>query len=117
MKTGIELIVKERKRQVEEEGYSGKHDERHRYGELGRAAACYASPELLYRKMDYANSFEFDDPFPFLGKYDKRITWKGGNVKQAPKKFSKRKRINLLAKAGALCAAEIDRLQRKALGE
>jgi hypothetical protein len=38
--TGIELIAAERKRQVEKEGYTAKHDSQWVKGELAGAAVC-----------------------------------------------------------------------------
>lgn len=40
--TGIELIAEERRRQIEQEGYTPEHDDAQRDGELAHAAACYA---------------------------------------------------------------------------
>lgn len=40
--TGIELIAKERRRQVEAEGWDADHDAQHDAGELACAAAAYA---------------------------------------------------------------------------
>ena len=40
-KTGIELITKERERQIKEEGYTIEHDDSHYSGELAQAARAY----------------------------------------------------------------------------
>ena len=87
---GIELIENERKRQIEEEGYDKEHDKKLKAGELAMAGACYALPE--YERM-YVD--DFDELWPFENKY-----WKP----------SPKDRIKELSKAGALIAAEIDRL-------
>ncbi|MCW3466550.1 hypothetical protein [Chitinophaga nivalis] len=93
MKTGIEIIAAERRRQVNEEGFTTEHDDCHHVGELADAAMCYCmSP--IYRP---ANNF------PPLG-----WPWLGPNNDG----FKPCDRIKELAKAGALIAAEIDRLQR-----
>ena len=42
MKTGIELITKERTRQINEEGYTLALDSLYKPGELTSAAICYA---------------------------------------------------------------------------
>jgi hypothetical protein len=42
--TEIELIAAERKRQIEEEGWTAEHDEQWKKGELAKAAMCYAMP-------------------------------------------------------------------------
>lgn len=50
METGIEIIAKERNRQVEEEGYTSENDALLHDDDLARAAACYALPPI-YRKL------------------------------------------------------------------
>lgn len=96
MKTGVELIAEERQRQITEEGWSSAHDTLHSGGELSLAAACYAaSPLELYSKEEYANSTRFNKLIPF------------GSYEIDKKKTELRKLII----AGALIAAEIDRLQ------
>lgn len=87
MKTGTEIITEERKRQIEKEGYSHKHDDNHINGEISLAAVSYAIPPK-YRKL--RNSLFPWDVF----------------------KPTPADRIKELAKAGALIAAEIDRLNR-----
>lgn len=42
MNKAIEDVIAERKRQVEEEGWSHAHDDKHNSCELAAAAACYA---------------------------------------------------------------------------
>ena len=39
MKTGIELIAEERKRQIEEEGWTAEHDDQQTDGEIAEAAS------------------------------------------------------------------------------
>ncbi|HJV19310.1 MAG TPA: hypothetical protein VJ552_05475 [Sediminibacterium sp.] len=41
MKTGIELIVEERQRQISVEGWTSEHDDLHIDGQLSRAALAY----------------------------------------------------------------------------
>ncbi len=105
--TGIERIAKERQRQVDKLDWSAEHDDEHDGGELALVAALYASPERLYAKHEYAAGVRFEDPFP--------NDWgdarpHNGNV---PKVATDKQAIRLLEKAGALIAAEIDRLLRK----
>lgn len=83
-KTGIEVIAEERQRQIKEEGWTLEHDKQWKHGELAEAAACYAS--LIDRPFDV---WPFD------------MSW----WKPTPND-----RIRELQKAGALIAAEIDRL-------
>jgi hypothetical protein len=54
MKTGIELIAEERKRQIEVEGWTAEHDDEHTDGELALAAVCYATPIKLYERLERA---------------------------------------------------------------
>jgi hypothetical protein len=89
MTTGIELITEERKRQIEAENWSSKHDDGHKWGELALAAMCYAHP-LVNKKTGVHLRW------PWFKKW-----WKPSNDP-----------IRNLTKAGALIAAEIDRLLR-----
>ncbi len=108
---GIERIAKERKRQTDKLGWSPEHDDHHDGGELALVAACYASPERLYVRREYAAGLSFDDPFP--GHWpDARPH--NGNVLKDP---TDAQAVRLLEKAGALIAAEIDRLLRKKSAE
>lgn len=110
---GIERIAAERQRQVERHKWTPEHDDSHSEGELALAAVCYATPELLYKKHDYANRVEFVDPWPESWDrcYDRRPYPDGGNV-VSNDSVAKELRIRMLEKAGALIAAEIDRLLR-----
>jgi hypothetical protein len=83
---GAECIAAERKRQIEEEGFTAEHDNRLGNGVLAAAAACYAVPALAEKA--------------YLWPFD-RSWWK----------LVPENRIRELEKAGALIAAEIDRLQ------
>jgi hypothetical protein len=83
--TGALLIMEERSRQEEDEGYSEDHDREFVNEELAQAAAFYAIPEK------YGEMLVF---WPF----------------KEPHKKHKHGRIRQLVIAGALIAAEIDRL-------
>lgn len=96
-KTGIELISEERKRQIEKEGWSAEHDSSHYEGELAIAASIYAAPDNI---RDYGDDHEYE--VPYFWPWDKEW-WKP----------SPEDRIRELVKAGALIAAEIDRLQNQ----
>lgn len=102
---GAERIVKERVRQISEEGWTAEHDDQHTDGEIARAAACYAAEagdtcieEVVEVGPDI---MEGKNPWPWDKKWDKRVL----NPSTCDK-------IRMLEKAGALCAAEIDRLLR-----
>lgn len=91
-KTGVELIAEERKRQIEIEGWTAEHDAKYVCGELTDAAVCYAIRGYWRTRYD-----------SFL-----KIVWPWDPKWWKP---SQDDRIRELAKAGALIAAEIDRLQ------
>lgn len=93
-KTGIELIAEERKRQIEVEGWTPEHDSNHNCGQLSDAAICYAMRGYWKKRL----STWFAVIWPF------GIEWY---------KPSENDRVRDLVKAGALIAAEIDRLQNK----
>ncbi len=86
---GVAAIAAERRRQVEAEGWTPEHDDQHTRGELARAAACYA--------LAYDLGSERELLWPWAEDW-----WKPAD------------RIRDLEKAGALIAAEIDRLKRAA---
>jgi hypothetical protein len=88
---GVALIAAERRRQIEAEGWTPEHDDEHGDGELAAAAACYAGP---------AWSLLREHEPPLMWPWDEKW-WKPGD------------RIRELTKAGALIAAEIDRLLRQ----
>ena len=97
MSTGIQLIADERNRQIEEEGWTAEHDARHKSDELAIAAACYAVAETR-ANVTVASC---------LTLHHQKDAWPWNN-------FDKRRqhnRLRQLAIAGALIAAEIDRLQ------
>lgn len=97
--TGAELIAAERKRQIYVEGYTSEHDDAHRDGSIARAAACYASTAAA----QVTTAQLLPDCF-----VHKDWPWQRND-------FSASKDpIRNLVKAGALIAAEIDRLQRLA---
>jgi hypothetical protein len=92
---GVALISAERGRQIAVEGWTPEHDDAHQYREIARAAiayACAAAHPLIYSRT-YTPS-----EWPWEFKW-----WK-----PSPDP------IRNLVKAGALLAAEIDRLKRAA---
>lgn len=111
MKTGLELILEERRRQIEKEGYNTEHDSHHEDGSIAMAAACYAAPKEIYEvRVRNNQTILFEDPFPWgeetFGRGERG--WKYSNTKE---KKAGKSRIRQLQIAGALIAAEIDRLQ------
>lgn len=103
--SGASMIAEERLRQIEEEGYDKKHDDNHAAGQLAMAAVAYAIPmtDLIPNAWPWdAEEFKkeaegFITPSP--GGDKDRAEWIYG-------------RTDDLVKAGALIAAEIDRLGR-----
>lgn len=92
--TGIELIATERQRQIDGEGYSPEHDQAFEPDEeLAIAAVCYALP-ASHRDTGYPRSVA-PTLWPWADQY-----WKP----------TPDDRVRELVKAGALIAAEIDRL-------
>ena len=101
---GAGMIARERQRQKAEEGWTAEHDDKHTRRELALAACAYALP----------------GPYNFNGEvitpqriYD--LTWWDQKWFKRSDKNDMRPEnmIPNLVKAGALIAAEIDRLKRK----
>jgi hypothetical protein len=110
--SGVELIAKERERQITKEGFDAAHDDLHSDGELALAAVCYASPDPIFTRTDYVNRVSYGDPWPWDDGFDKRHDTKSALLLPDPRERSDGRRLDLLVKAGALIAAEIDRLLR-----
>lgn len=85
MKSGVELISDERKRQIEEEGFTKVMDSYLKENDLTKASICYMK----------ANLMPFDDAI-------RDFPWASSCFK--PKDF-----LRNLVRAGALIAAEIDK--------
>lgn len=90
---GAELIAVERQRQIAVEGWRPEHDDQHDSGSLVAAAVTYAL-EATYdgpavKGTWFKKFWCFDDQW-----------------------YKPASKIRMLVKAGALLAAEIDRLQR-----
>ena len=95
--SGIERIAAERARQITRWGPSVGHDQEHGAGELAMAAVCYALPER-WRALPVLNRTLFSH------------LWPGASLQRWDFTPSPDNRIRELEKAGALIAAEIDRL-------
>ncbi len=92
---GLALIAAERQRQLDVEGWSPEHDDRYQESELAAAAACYALASVLDEADKRRGGwFSF---WPWTPSW-----WKPTTAERD------------LAKAGALCAAELDRRLRAA---
>jgi hypothetical protein len=96
---GASLIAVERQRQIDTEGWTAAHDDTHAEAEMTAAACCYAA--LARRQADgVITSAVKDIGAPSGWPWD----WEWWRPSDDP--------IRNLVKAGALIAAEIDRLQR-----
>lgn len=90
MQTGIELIAAERERQITAEGWSAAHDDWHTNRELVDASVAYLFADDGDPIKSHPGVWPWDDE-----------SWKPS---ENP--------LRNLAKAGALIAAEMDRLMR-----
>ena len=112
-KTGIELIAEERQRQADVEGWNNFHDEDHTAYQLSAAAGCYIASAQNKYFLDHTHSDgkpvtrfqvrdegerKWVDGWPWDKEYDKR---EKHDIKRS------------LVIAGALIAAEIDRLNNE----
>jgi len=116
-KTGIELIAEERAKQISDDGYSPAHDDRHNDGEIAVAGGTYALPQshriMGKRTITIPTARGLAEPDGW-----KEVSvsvpcdwpWEPQSWKPTPND-----RVRELVKAGALIAAEIDRLQRSAV--
>jgi hypothetical protein len=101
--SGLDLIIKERERQISEEGWTPEHDAQHNGGELAVAAACYAVEGLN----------DDEDNGTFVQRLEGGVV-EDGWPKDWDSKWDKREKHDQLKRltiAGALIAAEIDRIQ------
>lgn len=120
MKTGIELIAEERQRQINVKGYNRDHDLCHDVEEFLGAAVSYAIPHTGRPIRDVTDDLDCQPPYAVIIDYpseDGSIhkmrllpppmwPWDWQYWHPTPSD-----RIRELAKAGALIAAAIDRLQ------
>lgn len=91
-KSGAELIAEERQRQMDIEGWDATNDDRYENDELLHAAAVYMSATSTYGSPLEDVAWPWDPEW-----------FKPGQPVD---------KVRCLTKAGAIIAAEIDRLQR-----
>ena len=112
MKNGIELITEERNRQVTK-GYDAEHDEDESAMQLSAAAAMFISEAI---NKDWKNHTHYDDlgncaRFQIRDMDEKKFKecwpWPDHDGR------NKSDLMTCLIKAGALIAAEIDRIQQE----
>lgn len=111
---GVELIARERARQKAVEGWTPEHDAEHDGEQMAYAAACYALPDVSRQHegrsvlVNTARGLAEPDCFRSAESSAPRLwPWDAEWWKPVPQD-----RVRELVKAGALIAAEIDRLQR-----
>jgi hypothetical protein len=89
----MKLIADERKRQVDVEGWTAAHDDEHVTGELLRVAVCYLNAGRGFETTMDARGVPVGWPWD-------------------PKWWKPKDARSNLIRAGALCLAESERLQR-----
>ncbi len=94
------MIMAERERQISQEGWTPEHDDNHGNGELAIAAACYArfAADTAYLGGNATRRLSPPKDWPWDHEW-----WKPHAS------------IHDLVRAGALIAAEIDRLRRASM--
>lgn len=97
---GVTLIQNERDRQIADEGYTPEHDDAHFSGDLALAGMSYAY-QAVAQQGKWVN-------FPRCGTGNPPRDWPWISSEWKPADDP----IRNLIKAGALIAAEIDRLER-----
>lgn len=112
MKTGIERIAAERQRQIEKKGWTAEHDDEHTDHSLALAAALYATPTALVVQDLRDEEIAAHDPWPWDDSWDNRPRFSDTHRLMDADSQGVTARIRCLEKAGALIAAEIDRLLR-----
>lgn len=95
--TGVELIAEERKEQIEKHGYTATEDDTRHNGGLAAGGAAYALYVAQKRGMNIGGA----DPVGDLWMFPIR-TFKAGDD-----------HLKTLAKAGAMIAAEMDKIIRE----
>lgn len=95
-------MLAERRRQIEVEGWTADHDNRHDRGEMADAAACYAATERVF----FADHHNVGRGYEAFTTY--RDAWPWADLWWKPKD-----RRNNLVRAAALILAEIERLDRE----
>lgn len=96
--TGVELIAEERKRQIDIERWTAQHDDGHTLAQIALAGLSYVSVAASQVRLGEGCLIH---KLPVYWPWDD-MWWKPSNDP-----------VRNLTKAGALIAAEIDRLQRK----
>jgi len=109
---GADRIAAERMRQIEEERWTPAHDEEHVHGELASAAVCYAMPQVLRKQAVRYGIADVSGGRGECAVYgnERYLVPPEWPAAWHPSWWKPTDRITNLVKAGALIAAEIDRL-------
>jgi hypothetical protein len=106
-------VIAERKRQIEAEGWTSKHDDEHIDGEMAQAAAVYAAPHeirLAVARPEFGRQY---NAWPWWQQDD--VSGGRGDTPVwvwAKAWFKPKDRRSDLVRAAALIIAEIERLDR-----
>jgi hypothetical protein len=103
---GAERIASERQRQIEKEGWTPEHDSQHTNGSLARSGACYAAHASVQAAISGGSELGCGSIKQCPIFVHEGWPWSYDYWKPSPDP------IRNLEKAGALIAAEIDRLLR-----
>lgn len=88
-------------------GYSSKHDDGHRAGEVGRAGHAYLTTAAAQAWMNGKDGLPAHSSRPVPGTFiPPEWPWSSGEYKPSPDP------LRNMVKGMALCAAELDRLAR-----
>lgn len=109
------MLKETRKRQIEKKKRTAEHDAQYTSNELAKAAACYAlgEKEVFVLKADKGCLPQVFDPWPWHTKHHRYPDSLPLMIPNCDKR-SKYDRIKKLAMAGALIAAELDRIMKDA---
>lgn len=99
LSSAITDIIAERQRQQSAEGWAPEHDDQHKDGQLATAASCYALMGARETCLSDGEYLQSQKTLPYLWPWEP-TSWKPTNPRRN------------LVKAGALIAAEIERIDR-----
>lgn len=109
-------IAAERRRQVDKEGYTSEHDDQWSKGELARAAACYAADEHLFTDNLALHKGKYHTVYVELWPWPRPVDIRPERRRIHPlhprQETQNRSRRDALKKVAALCAAEMERIDR-----
>ena len=105
--SGVKLIALERKRQLEEEGWNAHHDSRHEPGTLSMAGAQYARVASMWGKSLHKGTSRLETLMEIKDTAPGSWPWSQDWWKPTPDDL-----LRQYAKAGALIAAEMDKIIR-----